>query len=97
MASYLRCLGFTLTMRESPAMIPNLWSDTRLFMEQHPNMILPFNNTIMPWITDDTMELYNMCHMWSNFEIVETAFLRSKAYQDYFEYLDSRGGFFYER
>ncbi|KAI7885716.1 nucleotide-diphospho-sugar transferase [Lichtheimia hyalospora FSU 10163] len=55
------------------------------------------NETVMPWITDEMRSEYNMCHIWSNFEIVETSFLRSKAYQEYFSYLDRKGGFFYER
>ncbi|KAI8141346.1 glycosyl transferase [Fennellomyces sp. T-0311] len=92
-----KTLGYTLTMREAPEVVSNLWSDTRRFMDERSELILPFNETIMPWITDETKEEYNMCHMWSNFEIVEAAFLRSKAYQDYFEFLDHRGGFFYER
>lgn len=53
---------------------------------------------------------YNLCHVlplphaqingaqfWSNFEIADMRFFRSKVYSDYFEYLDRTGGFFYER
>ncbi len=35
--------------------------------------------------------------MWSNLEIADARFLRSEAYQKYFEHLDHAGGFFYER
>ena len=34
---------------------------------------------------------------WSNFEIADMRFFRSKLYSDYFEYLDKTGGFYYER
>lgn len=34
---------------------------------------------------------------WSNFEIADMDFWRSEAYMKYFEYLDSKGGFYYER
>lgn len=34
---------------------------------------------------------------WSNFEVGDLNWLRSKAYIDYFESLDQDGGFFYER
>lgn len=34
---------------------------------------------------------------WSNFEVGDLNWLRSKAYTDYFESLDQDGGFFYER
>ncbi|ODV58823.1 glycosyltransferase family 15 protein [Ascoidea rubescens DSM 1968] len=40
---------------------------------------------------------YNLCHYWSNFEVVDLDFYRSNEYREYFEYLDSLGGFFYER
>ncbi|CAZ84609.1 unnamed protein product [Tuber melanosporum] len=40
---------------------------------------------------------YNLCHFWSNFEIASLEFYRSEAYSRYFEFLDSTGGFFYER
>ena len=40
---------------------------------------------------------YSTCHFWSNFEIADMEFWRSKAYEDYFEHLDRAGGFFYER
>ncbi|CEQ40000.1 SPOSA6832_01569 [Sporobolomyces salmonicolor] len=36
-------------------------------------------------------------HFWSNFEIGDLRFWRSKAYMDYVEFLDKKGGFFYER
>lgn len=41
--------------------------------------------------------MYNLCHFWSNFEIGDLNFWRSEAYTQYFEYLDQKGGFFYER
>lgn len=40
---------------------------------------------------------YNNCHYWSNFEIASLSLWRNSLYQDYFNYLDSTGGFFYER
>jgi hypothetical protein len=35
--------------------------------------------------------------VWSNFEIGDLNFWRGEAYMKYFEYLDSKGGFYYER
>lgn len=34
--------------------------------------------------------------VWSNFEIGDLDFWRNEAYMKFFEYLDSRGGFYYE-
>lgn len=89
-------LGFTLTMREAPESITSLWSGTQKFMTEKAHFVLPHNETIMPWIMSNQNE-YNYCHMWSNFEIVDLNFLRSRAYQEYFGFLDRQGGFFYER
>lgn len=40
---------------------------------------------------------YTGDHFWSNFEIADFSFFRSKQYQAYFDFLDKAGGFFYER
>ena len=34
--------------------------------------------------------------VWSNFEITDMNFFRSEAYQAYFDFLDKKGGFYYE-
>jgi hypothetical protein len=34
--------------------------------------------------------------VWSNFEIADIELWRTEAYTKYFEYLDSKGGFYYE-
>lgn len=35
--------------------------------------------------------------VWSNFEIGDLNFWRSQAYMDFFDFLDRKGGFYYER
>ena len=40
---------------------------------------------------------YNGNHFWSNFEIADFSFFRSRQYTDYFTHLDLAGGFFMER
>lgn len=42
-------------------------------------------------------DLWSLCHYWSNFEIANLDFFRGKKYQDLFEYLDRKGGFYNER
>lgn len=42
-------------------------------------------------------EEYNLCHFWTNFEIARVDLFKSKTYQDYFNYLESTGGFYRER
>ncbi|KAF7329250.1 GPI-anchored wall transfer protein [Mycena kentingensis (nom. inval.)] len=60
------------------------------FFFKHPLMLKTVTS-------HDNGNTYNLCHFWSNFEIADMNFWRSKAYQDFFEYLDSKGGFYYER
>lgn len=40
---------------------------------------------------------YNGCHFWSNFEIASFDFFRLKTYNDYVDFLEKTGGFYYER
>lgn len=87
--------GFTISIHEFEATIPSLWQHTKDFIKLHPEYIA--DNNLLDFISNDKGETYNLCHFWSNFEVGSLAFWRSKAYQDYFEYLDKTGGFFYER
>lgn len=64
-------------------------------MSTYPQHISPDNG--LSFISDNGGLTYNRCHFWSNFEIGNLDFLRSKAYIDYFNTLDRDGGFFYER
>ncbi|KAH8833872.1 glycosyltransferase family 15 protein [Flagelloscypha sp. PMI_526] len=45
----------------------------------------------------DGGETYNLCHFWSNFEIGDLDLWRGEAYTKFFDFLDSKGGFYYER
>ncbi|ORZ00737.1 glycosyltransferase family 15 protein [Syncephalastrum racemosum] len=87
--------GWTISLLEYESTIPSLWQTTKDFMEKHPEMI-PKDN-LMRFVSDDNGDTYNLCHFWSNFEIGDLNFLRSREYMTYFEYLDRTGGFFYER
>src|SRR6187549_3827648 len=48
-------------------------------------------------VHDRNGDSWTSCHYWSNFEIADLDFFRSRAYQEYYKYLDRRGGFYYER
>ncbi|KAI8384343.1 nucleotide-diphospho-sugar transferase [Radiomyces spectabilis] len=91
--------GWTISIKEYESTIPTLWNTVKNFMKEHPEHIVPKNDpeSLLPWISNDGGDTYNLCHFWSNFEIGSLAFLRSKAYLDFFNYLDQTGGFFYER
>ncbi|TRM62896.1 glycosyltransferase family 15 protein [Schizophyllum amplum] len=87
--------GWTISFYEWEPTIPTLWETTKEFMAQHPGYIHPDN--AMRYLSDDGGKTYNLCHFWSNFEIADMDFWRSPAYQAYFDFLESRGGFYYER
>jgi alpha 1,2-mannosyltransferase len=87
--------SFVLSLYEYVETIPTLWDSVKGFMKEHPEHIAKDNS--MAFVSDDGGAKYNHCHFWSNFEIGNLNWLRSKAYIDYFEKLDKDGGFFYER
>ncbi|OMH81304.1 Glycolipid 2-alpha-mannosyltransferase 2 [Zancudomyces culisetae] len=87
--------GYTIGLYEYENTIPSLWGAVKAFIKKHPEHISTANS--IKWLSKDGGKTYNGCHFWSNFEIGSLSFFRSKAYTDYFDYLDSTGGFFYER
>ena len=95
MADNNKKYSFVLSLYEYVETIPTLWDSVKGFMKQHPEHI--HENNAMEFLSDDGGNSYNHCHFWSNFEIGNLNWLRSKAYVDYFNHLDKDGGFFYER
>lgn len=88
--------GWTISITEFRNTIPTLWNHTVDFIKQHPDYVHP--NALENFVRDkDDRSEYNLCHYWTNFEIADMDFWRGQVYQDYFNYLDHQGGFFYER
>ncbi|KAI0354551.1 glycosyltransferase family 15 protein [Trametes cingulata] len=87
--------GFTISPLEWPQTVPTVWDAVKEFVAANPQL-LPENNS-MPYLSDDGGVTYNMCHFWSNFEIADMDFWRGDAYSKFFEHLESKGGFYYER
>ncbi|QPG72766.1 hypothetical protein FOA43_000067 [Brettanomyces nanus] len=98
--------GFVISLLEYPDTIPTLWDTVEDFLHEHPeyqntDSAVDFITTKEPigpkTVVSTTDSPYNMCHFWSNFEIGDLNFFRSKEYLDYFNYLSQNGGFYYER
>ncbi|EPS35996.1 hypothetical protein H072_10450 [Dactylellina haptotyla CBS 200.50] len=93
--------GFTMVMHDYMATIPSLWDAAQGFFQKNPSYISP--NNMRPFMVDTVeregrvYEEYNTCHFWTNFEIASLDLWRSEKYLKYFEWLDSSGGFYYER
>ncbi|KAF4623876.1 hypothetical protein D9613_002386 [Agrocybe pediades] len=96
MEDHNKIYAFTISMYEYERTIQTLWGHVKDFMKQNPQYVHP--NNAMGFISDDgSGDRYNLCHFWSNFEIANMEFWRGEAYMSFFEYLDSQGGFYYER
>ncbi len=91
--------GFTMALYEYYDTVPTLWDTTKKFFAEHPDYLAKNNG--LHFMTDEPERLlepgWNLCHFWSNYEVGDLRFWRSKEYMEYFEYLDKSGGFFYER
>ena len=103
MSDHNKTYGFTINLYDSPPSVATLWPETLKFLAAHPEYKV--ENNALPWLTDSIRRPennriangYSTCHFWSNFEIGDMNFWRSRAYDDYFNHLDRAGGFFYER
>ncbi|TKX26784.1 glycolipid 2-alpha-mannosyltransferase [Elsinoe australis] len=103
MQDHNKTYGFTINLYDSPQSISTLWPETAKFIAAHPEHT--HKNNALDWLTDKERRPehnkkangYSTCHFWSNFEIADLNFWRSKPYEDYFNHLDRAGGFFYER
>lgn len=103
MNDHNKTYGFTINLYDAPQTIPTLWPETEKFLAAHPEYL--HENNAKEWVVDSKRRPehnikahgYSTCHFWSNFEIGDMDFWRSKPYEDYFEHLDRAGGFFYER
>lgn len=105
MRSNNKLYGFITALYEYESTIPTLWPTVEEFIQKYPEYIHPNSAidfiTSTDWIGPSTKPHaeggYNLCHFWSNFEIGNLNFFRSKAYLDFFKHLEDAGGFYYER
>lgn len=95
--------GFTIALYDSEQTVQSLYTSTLEFLSEHPDYVHP--NAAIDFITEDMQNPqktkftngYSTCHFWSNFEIANMDFYRAKKYSEWVEYLESKGGFYYER
>lgn len=103
MQDHNKTYGFNINIYDSAESVATLWPETKKFLDDHPDYVHP--NNAREWLEDGKRRPdnnrkangYSTCHFWSNFEIGDLSFWRSKKYRDYFDHLDRAGGFFYER
>ncbi|KAJ7774840.1 glycosyltransferase family 15 protein [Mycena metata] len=95
MEEHDKVYSFTISLEEHEPTVPTLWDSVKEFIEEYPQFIEPQNS--MEFVSNDGGIKYNLCHYWSNFEIADMNFWRGEAYTTFFEYLEEKGGFYYER
>ncbi|KAG0675079.1 hypothetical protein C6P40_001943 [Pichia californica] len=99
--------GFVISLYDSHQSIKSLWTETINFLNLNNfnNKNLINSNAAINFLTENLQNPektkftngYSTCHFWSNFEIGNMDFFRSNAYNSWVNYLDSTGGFYYER
>ncbi|GMM57613.1 mannosyltransferase [Maudiozyma humilis] len=98
--------GFVISMYEYENTIPTLWDAVEEFIATDASVHNDVNS--YNFLTDKSLigrlapivpstSDYNLCHFWSNFEVGDLNFFRSDEYLRYFDHLDKKGGFHYER
>ncbi|KAJ8104269.1 glycosyltransferase family 15 protein [Lipomyces tetrasporus] len=88
--------GFNMNILDDARSFPSMWRQTQEFMSEYPELIHP--EADFSWVLDHKNDgEYNNCQFFSNFEIGSLDFFRSKTYNTYFDYIDRKGGFYYER
>lgn len=95
MEEHDKVYSFTIALEEHPATVQTLWDSVKEFVAEYPHLLDPQN--AMDFLSNDGGNRYNMCHYWSNFEISDMDFWRSEAYTRFFDFLEAKGGFYYER
>lgn len=100
--------GFLMSLYEYENTIPHLWHAVEDYINEYGHK-LNFENNSYSFLVDkdhfspNTMGIieshtdYNLCHFWSNFEVGDLSFFRSKEYEEFFDFMDQKGGFYYER
>ncbi|KFA81776.1 hypothetical protein S40288_07001 [Stachybotrys chartarum IBT 40288] len=104
--------GYTIALWEVGKAVPSLFDKLSRYKHRHaiettalwtamtdPSWLPWPLRSILSWLPNRSPsgDLWNTCHFWSNFEIADMDFFRSRAYRDIFRYLDEEGGFYYER
>ncbi|CAO3616482.1 unnamed protein product [Mucor hiemalis] len=95
-------IGFNIAFVEHGGTIHTLWKTVKDFARSSTMMGKNYfshlyKDSIFRFISEDEGATYNSCHFWTNFEIARMDLWHTSAYQEFFEYLDRSGGFFYER
>ena len=80
-----------ISLFEYSETIPTLWNHVVQYINDNE-----IKSELLPLLTNK-YNWYNLCHFWSNFEIANLDIFNNDDYENFFQYLDNLGGFYYER
>ncbi|CAI5755908.1 unnamed protein product [Candida verbasci] len=83
--------GYVLTLFEYSDTIPTLWQNVLEYIKLRDIEVKDSFELVI-----NKFGWFNLCHFWSNFEIANLEVFNDD-YDDFFQFLDSNGGFYYER
>ncbi|XBW35043.1 hypothetical protein QEN19_000607 [Hanseniaspora menglaensis] len=84
--------AFAITLIEYLNTIPSLFDFYKSYKREKDYT----ENPLFKFISGDDGE-YNLCHFWTNFEIISLDWVRSDAYNKFMTYFDETAGFYHER
>ncbi|KAI0031715.1 alpha-1,2-mannosyltransferase, partial [Vararia minispora EC-137] len=87
--------GFVLVSKEEYHTGPTFWEHVYDFLAENPS--LRARDNFMKFISEDGGDSYNFCRYRGSFIVTDMDFWRGDVFQSFFEYLDRKGGFYYER
>ena len=99
LANRAKLYGFIIAAHETPITVPTLWPTVLNWLTDTERQSFLTASKAVRFLTNGSMTALRdrQCSFWTNFEVAAFSIFRSKTYANYFEYLDRRGGFFYER
>ncbi|KAI0062268.1 glycosyltransferase family 15 protein [Artomyces pyxidatus] len=87
--------GFNMAPHEVQQTILMLWENVYDYIMER--VAVQHEGNMWRFLTDDGGDTYTFCHYEGSFEIMDMDFLRGADYIDFFDYLDRKGGIYYER
>ncbi|CCC67412.1 hypothetical protein NCAS_0A08540 [Naumovozyma castellii] len=86
--------GTLVAKTDSPATSFTIWENARTFEEENQEFM---SNSNFRRLFSNDGQTYNFCAVMSESVVVNLNFFRTNQFKRFFEYMDQKGGFFYER
>lgn len=89
--------GYTIMLKEHTKRAgDSLWISVNNYISRMPRLMAPVARQRLARRANIEGN-YNRCHYWNNFEILDLDFFRSSTYTDFFQFLESEEGIWFDR